>query len=177
MIAANEMNREAEPASTEVELSADDLLALAKVPSIGEPESAPVASASASVHTAPASRSAESRPASSQMRAARAPSTRRVMWRIALALGLTTAAIVGGVPLYQYGSSRGAHPSSMPISPQRWIGVDSSASDEEPEGEPVRFANPFDASEVFEFPPGTNEAEARDAVRRMLVERAMERQS
>jgi hypothetical protein len=43
-------------------------------------------------------------------------------------------------------------------------------------GEPVRFTNPFDAKEVFEFAPGTSEAEARDAVAEILMERAMERQ-
>lgn len=40
----------------------------------------------------------------------------------------------------------------------------------------MRLTNPFDASEVFEFPPGTSEAEARDSVGRMLIERAMERE-
>jgi hypothetical protein len=44
------------------------------------------------------------------------------------------------------------------------------------EGKPVRFANPFDAKEVFEFPAGTSEAEARDQVAEILMERAMERQ-
>jgi hypothetical protein len=40
---------------------------------------------------------------------------------------------------------------------------------------PVRFANPFDRGEVFEFPPGTSEAEARDAVADLLLKRARER--
>ena len=40
---------------------------------------------------------------------------------------------------------------------------------------PVRFANPFDASEVFEFPPGTSKADARDAVANLLLERARSR--
>ncbi len=44
------------------------------------------------------------------------------------------------------------------------------------EAEPVRFANPFDANEVFEFPAGTSQAEARDAVADILMARAMERQ-
>lgn len=43
-------------------------------------------------------------------------------------------------------------------------------------GVPVRFANPFDANEVFEFAPGTTDDEARDAVAQILVKRAMERQ-
>jgi hypothetical protein len=44
-----------------------------------------------------------------------------------------------------------------------------------PAGEPVLFKNPFDRSEVFEFPPGTPQAEARDAVSKMLLERAQGR--
>jgi hypothetical protein len=44
------------------------------------------------------------------------------------------------------------------------------------EGEPVLFANPFDAEEVFEFPPGTSATEAREAVAELLMERAMARQ-
>ena len=41
---------------------------------------------------------------------------------------------------------------------------------------PVRFANPFDATEVFEFPPGTSEAEAHDAVADLLTKRAQDRE-
>jgi hypothetical protein len=39
----------------------------------------------------------------------------------------------------------------------------------------VRFTNPFDESEVFEFPAGTSGAEAQDAVARTLLERARKR--
>jgi hypothetical protein len=44
-----------------------------------------------------------------------------------------------------------------------------------PGGEPVRFKNPFDHSEVFEFPPGTSQAEMRQAVAELLMERARDR--
>ncbi len=40
---------------------------------------------------------------------------------------------------------------------------------------PVRFTNPFDKTEVFEFPPGTSDIEARDAVAELLAQRARER--
>jgi len=40
---------------------------------------------------------------------------------------------------------------------------------------PVRFANPFDAGEVFEFPAGTSYVEARDQVAQVLLARARER--
>ena len=40
------------------------------------------------------------------------------------------------------------------------------------DSEPIRIKNPFDRTEVFEFPPGTSETEARDAVTKLLMERA-----
>ena len=42
-------------------------------------------------------------------------------------------------------------------------------------GPPVRFANPFDPGEVFEFAAGTSDAQARDAVAKLLTARARER--
>lgn len=42
---------------------------------------------------------------------------------------------------------------------------------------PVRVANPFDASEVFEFPPGTLEASARESVATILLQRARDRRT
>jgi hypothetical protein len=41
--------------------------------------------------------------------------------------------------------------------------------------EPVRVKNPFDHSEVFEFPPGTSLKEARQSVAQILMQRAHER--
>ena len=41
----------------------------------------------------------------------------------------------------------------------------------------VRFGNPFDDSEVFEFPPGTSVDEARQSVAALLMQRARERQA
>jgi hypothetical protein len=41
---------------------------------------------------------------------------------------------------------------------------------------PVRFSNPFDASEAFEFPPGTTDEQARRSVAAMLLQRARDRQ-
>jgi hypothetical protein len=42
-------------------------------------------------------------------------------------------------------------------------------------GSPVRFSNPFDASEVFEFPPGTSDEQARQSVATILLQRARDR--
>jgi len=40
---------------------------------------------------------------------------------------------------------------------------------------PLWFANPFDATEVFEFPPGTSREYAREAVAEILLNRARDR--
>ena len=40
----------------------------------------------------------------------------------------------------------------------------------------ARFSNPFDASEVFEFPPGTSDEQARQSVAAILLQRARDRQ-
>jgi hypothetical protein len=45
----------------------------------------------------------------------------------------------------------------------------------EPQGTPVRITNAFDRTEVFEFPPGTSELQARHAVEEVLMGRARER--
>ena len=42
---------------------------------------------------------------------------------------------------------------------------------------PVRFSNPFDVSEVFEFPPGTSDDQARESVAAILLQRARDRQA
>jgi hypothetical protein len=39
----------------------------------------------------------------------------------------------------------------------------------------VKLVNPFDPSEVFEFPPGTSDDEARDSAAALLLERARQR--
>jgi hypothetical protein len=45
----------------------------------------------------------------------------------------------------------------------------------EPQGTPVQIRNAFDPREVFEFPPGTPETEARQAVAELLLARARDR--
>jgi hypothetical protein len=43
------------------------------------------------------------------------------------------------------------------------------------DSEAMLIKNPFDRAEAFEFPPGTSKAEAREAVAKLLMERAHER--
>jgi hypothetical protein len=95
--------------------------------------------------------------------------------RIALWLSGLVAIVTMTAALSMYLPSMRAEraavqPSSFESAQSRW----SPATIAE-EGEPVLFANPFDPNEVFEFPHGTTESEARAAVAEMLMERASER--
>ena len=86
---------------------------------------------------------------------------------LAIALSLTVAAATAGYALYSYvGPADSGHVQAV---------VAQSTAQFEPAGEPLRMANPFDATEVFEFPAGTSEADAREAVAGFLIERAARR--
>ncbi len=49
------------------------------------------------------------------------------------------------------------------------------ASDDSDKDVPVRFRNPFDPAEVFEFPPGTSVTAARESVANLLLQRGRAR--
>lgn len=94
---------------------------------------------------------------------------------VAVTASLALAAIAAGYALFSYlgpAGTGGAAESSIPRSSaeQMWSAVQT-----EPVGEPLRVANPFDASEIFEFPAGTSEADAREAVAGFLIDRATRR--
>jgi hypothetical protein len=116
---------------------------------------------------------------------ARAPRKSR---QFALGLGMVAAAagLLGGVaylaaaraphpiPIVADSASR---PTTAPEAPTSAPELTSLAPPSVTPDVPVRFKNPFDASEVFEFPAGTSLTEVRDAVAEMLSQRARERQS
>jgi hypothetical protein len=91
---------------------------------------------------------------------------------VAIALPLALAAIAAGYALYsEIGSSDAPHATTASeVTQQQLSSMQSAAVDE-----PVRVANPFDASEVFEFPAGTSEADAHEAIADFLMERAARR--
>ena len=74
---------------------------------------------------------------------------------------------------FNAGSSRSVVHDPLGSSPGTSKPVEVPALAEQP---PVRFANPFDKSEVFEFPAGTTRTQARAVVADLLLQRAMERQ-
>ncbi|MEJ1963400.1 MAG: hypothetical protein WDO56_18335 [Gammaproteobacteria bacterium] len=71
------------------------------------------------------------------------------------------------------------HPQTMPVLAKEAPPIATAATPIEPQAQsaPVTFRNPFDASEVFEFPPGTPQPEARRKVAELLSQRAQERQN
>lgn len=104
------------------------------------------------------------------------------LWPITLAAALIgIAAIIVGRP--------GPPPRSAPrIAPTPAVASTPPAASEpavlaqpqepqEPQGPPVRVKNPFDATEVFEFPAGTTGAEARRKIAELLLQRAVDRGS
>jgi hypothetical protein len=142
----------------EVELTADDLRALS-------------AGSNGDVQKDPAAASAASKEAAQKQ----ADSGERGVSRLTLPLSVAIALMAAAAGLHQsFKESSVDHPSTVSATAL-------AAQEEWPtasrEANAVRFANPFDASEVFEFPAGTTEAEAREAVAGFLVERAKTRQA
>jgi hypothetical protein len=75
------------------------------------------------------------------------------------------------IPLFWASESATASPSSA-ATLSRWT---PQPEDSESEHDAVRISNPFDASEVFEYPAGTSPADARAAMAETLLERARDR--
>lgn len=159
--------------SVDIELSARDLLelsapAIAQQPSIpsGQDSGKTFATKIQPPETTPPNRKAIS------TRAWNAP-------RLAMIAGGAFAAIaVGSVVRYESAASvEMSQPSSIP--PAGIAQADAFGSEDQAatatQAAPVRITNSFDKSEVFEFPPGTSESDARAAVADLLLKRAIER--
>ena len=93
----------------------------------------------------------------------------------ALAIGLAAAAVAMGALLIE------PAPAIPQLAASNWAPTPEPPQLQEPAAAndglpPVLVRNPFDQSEVFEFPAGTSKTAARDAVAEMLLQRARERQ-
>lgn len=107
--------------------------------------------------------------------ATRPPLGRSATSKVAWSLGLLAVVTVAGSGLHAYLSREMPAPPREVASARAAQAQSVEAQWTEPAGEPVYFANPFDSSEVFDFPAGTTEAEAREAVAGFLMERAENR--
>jgi len=95
---------------------------------------------------------------------------------VAVALSLAFAAMAAGYALYTYLAPVGAgRVSTSSVSQDTVVQPEALVMRTEPVAEPLRVANPFDATETFEFPAGTSEADAREAIAGFLIERATRR--
>ena len=168
----NEVIRGTEDSDTEVELSSQELLHMSR-PDV-DPGGVPEHVGSASSPGAPAVRSISG----SDVQASATPAeTSTTGKRIGLSLGFLLA-VAGGGGIYAHISQKEADEPFIP--PSSLLAVQPEAPEAEPPaplGAPVRFANPFDRSEIFEFPAGTSREEARAAVAQMLLERAAGRRA
>jgi hypothetical protein len=161
-------------AAEEFELSAQDLLALSRPGAIQGPTPDAAQSDAAAPVEGPASSQAQtaSKDVETPSRDGRAAAR-----RIGLSVSVVVAVVVTGVVLYLYWRPEGAVRSVMGTAPQAAAPPTLSSPTLATEQGPVRFANPFDRTEVFEFPAGTSETEAREAAVEVLMERARDRQS
>jgi hypothetical protein len=99
---------------------------------------------------------------------------RKVGLRTALAVTFAAGAVLAIVDAQRY--SVPPRPADIPIAHVSDPGANVISNVPPTQDAPlVRFANPFDRTEVFEFPPGTSRAQARSAVAALLRERARER--
>jgi hypothetical protein len=69
------------------------------------------------------------------------------------------------------------HPPAPAVTSAAPLAAVAPAGPAEPRGVPVQIRNAFDATEVFEFPPGTTESEARKAVAELLLSRGRDRRA
>jgi hypothetical protein len=161
----------AEAADAEIELSVDDLVSLSAA--------ADIESADRAVQ--PPATSVENRPPQ-RLTSAHGTDTspkRVATSRNAMFIGVAMVAGVAGVTVYSHTQSKpskAVQHTWKPAFPQPIATDVPEPPAPEPAAVPVRYANPFDPSEVFEFPPGTSRAAAREAVAEMLLQRAAERE-
>ncbi len=95
---------------------------------------------------------------------------------LALGLAVAFAGVAAGYAVYSYWKpvSTGLVPTASVVLASNDLQPEP-VEVFEPVGAPVRVTNPFDSSEVFEFPYGTSEADAREAIAGFLMERAVSR--
>jgi hypothetical protein len=164
----------------EVELSAEDLRDLSP-PREDIAPARGLAQAASSFNAAPTPKSVSTpTPVDEFVKPAPAPSTRkpnRRSWtRTTLVVGATIAAVTAVVVLGPFSKTSQSIPSTTFAAPQDTAATAEVVDPTVPDAPPVRIVNSFDKSEVFEFPPGTPEAEARAAVADLLRTRAIARQ-
>jgi hypothetical protein len=145
----------------EFELTAEQLRELSQAAEVAESIAAPEISA-ASAATGPG----------------RSPSSRMRHWHL-MPIAKMTGATIAYVALAWWSAWQfAAQPvSSATVAVRPTVASPPPAMTASSLVPPVRVINPFDATEVFEFPAGTSQAESREKVAQILLQRARERHS
>jgi hypothetical protein len=106
------------------------------------------------------------------------PVSRARIFRSSLAV-LCSVAVAGVIVAgaLRESDKRAALPPPPPAVVPDAVSAPSMQAAELPPPEPVVLVNPFDATETFTFPPGTSQADARDQMATLLLQRAMERRA
>jgi hypothetical protein len=102
--------------------------------------------------------------------------SRRVA-RIDFVCNVTFAVAVLGIAVASLWPASDRHPPAPAVTSAAPLAEVAPAGPAEPQGAPVQIRNAFDATEVFEFPHGTMESEAREAVAELLLSRARDRRA
>jgi hypothetical protein len=95
-------------------------------------------------------------------------------WAIVLQIAMVTVAS-GAIAYVATNPQQLARTAAEVVSPTHDPAAPKAAPAMPIETQPVTFTNPFDRSEIFEFPSGTSETEARQSVAEVLMQRARER--
>jgi hypothetical protein len=95
--------------------------------------------------------------------------------RIDFVCSLTLAVAVVGITAATVGHVADRKPAAAAVTSMSRPVVPAPAPPAEPRGQLVQVRNPFDATEVFEFPAETSKTEARKAVAELLLQRARDR--
>jgi len=102
--------------------------------------------------------------------------SRRVA-RIDFVCNVTFAVAVLGIAVASLWPASDRHPPAPAVTSAAPLAEVAPAGPAEPQGAPVQIRNAFDATEVFEFPHGTTESEAREAVAELLLSRGRDRRA
>lgn len=149
----------------ELELSPQDFLTLSRP---AEEQSAPAPLGAAMLTCA--------EPAVTEVSSVARDTPRRDRWplaRVAGILGIAAAVMAIGSAAHLAVVGRSVTTAAINLSGPAAATTGAPAESISPR---VRIRNPFDPSEVFEFSPGTSEAEARESVAKILLQRARDRQ-
>jgi hypothetical protein len=104
-----------------------------------------------------------------------------LLWRRAARVdsvcNATLAAVVAVVAVALVWRATNLHARTLPILPRMSVAAVQTVPRAAPPAPPplVRETNPFDATEVFEFPADTSESQAREAMAALLLQRARDR--